>query len=100
MRNMLNRLIRIFEGLLSETVIKPYRYGVKVGKRARKTQIPPPRMVVYGILAAITFFVGLTAIELAHIIVLRSVEPTALNLMGYIVTFLLGTLFGVKSRSR
>jgi hypothetical protein len=57
-------------------------------------------MVVYGILAAITFFLGLTTIELAHIIVLRSVEPTILNLMGYIVTFLLGTLFGVKNRSR
>ncbi|MBS7627067.1 hypothetical protein KEJ51_08580, partial [Candidatus Bathyarchaeota archaeon] len=64
----------------------------------RKTQIPPPRIVVYAILAAIIFFVGLTTLELTHIIILRSIEPTILNLMGYIVTFLLGTLFGVKNR--
>ncbi|MGQ9543696.1 MAG: hypothetical protein ACUVTM_06410 [Candidatus Bathyarchaeia archaeon] len=91
------RLVQTIEKLLSETLIYTGECG-KVGKKARKTQILPPKLVTYGVSASIIFFICLTVIELMHLIILRAIEPTIVNLMGYIVTFLLGTFFGAKNR--
>jgi len=83
------------EGLLTQTHTAPPRRE-KMPKKARKTQLPPPKILVYGIFAATLFFVGLLILEIIHLILLRCLEQQILTLMGYVVTFVIGAFFGAK----
>ncbi|MBS7622859.1 hypothetical protein KEJ39_04190 [Candidatus Bathyarchaeota archaeon] len=88
-------IMDVIERLLTETdTVPPFRE--KISKKTRKTQLPPPRILVYGIFTATLFFSGLLILEIVHLILLRSLEQQVLNLMGYVVTFVVGAFFGAK----
>lgn len=99
MRHMISKLVQWIlakiEEMLTQTHTTPPRRE-KVPKKARKTQLPPPRILVFGIFAATLFFVGLLVLEIVHLIMLHFLEQNVLNLMGYVVTFVIGAFFGAR----
>jgi len=91
-------LVKWLEKALSKTVLVGVEEGpVKYAKETRKIQVPPGPTLVYGVLLAIVFFIGLLILEIAYLAVFRQFEQNIFNAMVWIVTFILGAFFGAKA---
>jgi hypothetical protein len=64
------------------------------GRRVRVTEEPPPERFVLIIVLMIVFFVGLVALELAHILLLQTWNETVFNGIMLVVGTIIGALFG------
>jgi len=92
-------LVKWLEKALAKTMIVSVEdeTPIKYAKETRKIQVPPAPALVYGVLLAIVFFIGLLALEIAYLAVFRQFEQNIFNAMVWIVTFILGAFFGAKA---
>ena len=91
-------LVKWLEKVLSRTVIVGVEQGpVKYAKETVKIHVPPGPALVYGVLLAIIFFIGLLILEIAYLAVFRQFEQNIFNAMVWIITFILGAFFGAKA---
>jgi len=92
-------LVKWLEKALAKTVIVSVEDEgpVKYAKETKKIQVPPQLALVYGVLLAIIFFIGLLILEIAYLAVFRQFEQNIFNAMVWIITFILGAFFGAKA---
>jgi len=91
-------LVKWLEKALSKTVVVGVEETpIKYAKETRKIQVPPGPALVYGVLLAIVFFLGLLTLEIVYLIIFRQFEQNIFNAMIWIITFILGAFFGAKA---
>jgi uncharacterized protein YqgC (DUF456 family) len=68
------------------------------GKRAKRVEIPPSEKLVYGVYFAIIALLSLTALEIAHMVVVKSFSSEIFAAITLVIGTILGAFFGVKTQ--
>jgi len=73
------------------------RVKVKAHGKVRYVEEPPSQKVLYGVYFAISALITLAALEIAHLIVLRTFSNEIFAAISLVIGTLLGTFFGYKA---
>jgi len=93
-------LKRWIEKALTKTVVTPVQNN-RSKKRQRiskleTVEVPPSVKLVYGVYFMMMLFAGLSAIQIVHLIVLRSFNSEIFQLMNSVASVMIGVFFGAK----
>jgi len=62
-------------------------------KGSREGELPPPKALVYAVAVAFYAIGVLAALEIAHMLLFRTVQPEALNAIIFLSGLVLGAFF-------
>lgn len=93
-------MIRWIEKALTKTVVMQaqnnrFRKRQRISKLAT-VEIAPSQKLVYGVYFMMLLFAGLSAIQIVHLIVLRSFNSEIFQLMNSVASVMVGVFFGAK----
>ncbi|MFQ5712151.1 MAG: hypothetical protein ACE5GD_10305 [Candidatus Geothermarchaeales archaeon] len=76
---------------LTQTITVQFKYGR--GRKVEKVVVPPGEGMVYGVAAALIFFIGLLILEIIYMILFGKWSPEVFQLITFIVGVLIGAFF-------
>ena len=91
---------RWIEKALTKTIVTPTPNN-RSGNRQRiskleTVEVPPSVKLVYGVYFMMMLFAGLSAIQIAHLVVLSSFNSEIFQLMNSLASVMAGVFFGAK----